>query len=142
MQLALQLSLLVQLPVAQGSLNGSPAYLMTSGGLPRPHLVQLLYEHLLLTGSHSMLNNVQMSSTRPVSLPLHVLSDVLPTLILNTKACSRPPLKLLIINSITKLLHYDKDSAKTLMAKLSEHWHNLSTIVAQLHMLTAMHQLA
>ena len=45
-QLALQLSLLVQLPITQGGLDGSAAYLTTSGSLPTPHLVQLLHSHL------------------------------------------------------------------------------------------------
>ena len=47
---------------------------------------------------------------------LHVLSDMLPTSVLNAKACSHPPLKLLLINSIAELLHYNADSAKMSMA--------------------------
>src|SRR6267154_2280313 len=43
-QLALQLSLLVQLPVDQGGLNGSACYLTTSASLPTPRLIQLLHE--------------------------------------------------------------------------------------------------
>ena len=39
MQLALQLLLLIQLPVAQCGLNVLAAYLTTSSGLPTPHLV-------------------------------------------------------------------------------------------------------
>ena len=129
-QLALQLSLLVQLPVAQGGLSGSEAYLMTSGGLPTPHLVQLLHEHPRLAGSRSTLDNIQTRSTRTVSSLLHVLSDVLAVSILNTKARSRPPLNPLVIDSIAELLHYDEDGAKTSTATLSEPLRNLSAIVA------------
>ena len=83
-----------------------------------------------------------MSTTRMATSLLHVLSDVLPTLILNAKSCSRLPLKLLIIDSIARLLHYDKEGGKTSMATLSEHSHNLSTIATHLHALTVTHQLA
>jgi DNA repair protein RAD57 len=146
-QLALQLSLLVQLPVAQGGLNGSAAYLTTSGGLPTPRLVQLLHEHPLLAGSRSTLDDVQTSTTRTVSSLLHVLSDVLPASILlnnskDAKARSRPPLKLLVIDSIAELLHYDEEGGKTSTATLSERSRNLSAIAAQLHALAATHQLA
>ena len=148
-QLALQLSLLVQLPVAQGGLNGSAAYLTTSGGLPTPRLVQLLHEHPLLAGSSSTLDDIQTSTTRTVSSLLHVLSDVLPASILlnnnkskDAKARSRPPLKLLVIDSIAELLHYDEEGGKTSTATLSERSRNLSAIAAQLHALAATHQLA
>ncbi|KAI0287916.1 hypothetical protein BC826DRAFT_865123, partial [Russula brevipes] len=77
-QLALQLSLLVQLPVAQGGLNGSACYLTTSTGLPTSRLVQLLHEHPLLAGSRCTLDNIQTSATRSVSSLLHLLSDALP----------------------------------------------------------------
>ena len=142
-QLALQLSLLVQLPVAQGGLDGSAAYLTTSGGLPTPRLVQLLHSHPQLAGSCSTLDNVQTSTTRTVSSLLHVLSAVLPASILAAKARSRPPpLKLLVIDSVAELLHYDEDGGKTSTATLSERSRNLSAIAAQLHTLAATHQLA
>ena len=89
-----------------------------------------------------MLNNIQMNPTRIVSSLPHILSDMLPALILNTKACLCLLLKLLIINSITELLHHDEDGAKMSTASLSKCSCNLSTIVVQLHTLTAMHQLA
>ena len=143
-QLALQLSLLVQLPVAQGGLDGSAAYLTTSGALPTPRLVQLLHSHPQLAGSCSTLDNVQTSTTRTVSSLLHVLSAVLPASILAAKARSRsrPPLKLLVIDSVAELLHYDEDGGKTSTATLSERSRNLSAIAAQLHALAATHQLA
>ncbi|KAH9057123.1 hypothetical protein EDB83DRAFT_2206843, partial [Lactarius deliciosus] len=65
-QLALQLSLLVQLPVTQGGLNGSACYLTTSTGLPTPRLIELLHEHPLLVGSHCTLDNIQTSVTKSV----------------------------------------------------------------------------
>jgi len=153
-QLALQLSLLVQLPVAQGGLNGSALYLTTSGGLPTPRLVQLLHEHPLLAGSRCTLDNVQTSSTKTVSSLLHILSDVLPASILNNTntsaaaggaraaAPSRPPLKLLVVDSLAELLHHDDDGAKTSTTTLAERSRNLSAIAAQLHALAATHQLA
>ena len=151
-QLALQLSLLVQLPVAQGGLNGSAIYLTNSGGgLPTPRLVQLLHEHPLLAGSRCTLDNVQTSTTKSVSSLLHLLSDVLPASIVNAakaaaaagrSAPSRPPLKLLVIDSLAELLHHDDDGAKTSTSTLAERSRNLSAIAAHLHALAATHQLA
>ncbi|KAH9967860.1 hypothetical protein BC827DRAFT_1122374, partial [Russula dissimulans] len=77
-QLALQLSLLVQLPVSQGGLNGSACYLTTSAGLPTPRLIQLLHEHPLLAGSQCNLDNIQTSATKSVSSLLYALSEVIP----------------------------------------------------------------
>jgi DNA repair protein RAD57 len=144
----------VQLPVAQGGLNGSALYLTTSGGLPTPRLVQLLHEHPLLAGSRCTLDNVQTSPTKTVSSLLHVLSDVLPASLLNNNnnknattttdraRSARPPLKLLVVDSIAELLHHDEDGAKTSTSTLAERSRNLSAIAAQLHALAATHQLA
>ncbi|KAI0282544.1 hypothetical protein BGY98DRAFT_912294, partial [Russula aff. rugulosa BPL654] len=87
-QLALQLSLLVQLPVDQGGLNGSACYLTTSASLPTPRLIQLLHEHPLLVGSRCTLDNIQTSATKSVSSLLHALSEIIPA---SYKRCQRPP---------------------------------------------------
>jgi DNA repair protein RAD57 len=137
-QLALQLSLLVQLPVAQGGLNGSACYLTTSAGLPTPRLVELLHEHPLLAGSHCNLDNIQTSATKTVTSLLHALSEVLPASIHAAKARSKP-LKLLIIDSLADLLLED---TKTSATTLSDRSRNLSAIAAQLHTLATAHQLA
>jgi DNA repair protein RAD57 len=143
----------VQLSIAQGGLNGSALYLTTSGGLPTPRLVQLLHEHPLLAGSRCTLDNVQTSPTKTVSSLLHILSDVLPASLLNNNnknattttdraRSARPPLKLLVVDSIAELLHHDEDGAKTSTSTLAERSRNLSAIAAQLHALAATHQLA
>ncbi|KAH9985579.1 hypothetical protein BJV77DRAFT_1031970 [Russula vinacea] len=75
-QLALQLSLLVQLPIEQGGLNGSACYLTTSTSLPTPRLIQLLHEHPLLAGSRCTLDNIQTSATKSL-LIIDSLADVL-----------------------------------------------------------------
>ncbi|KAI0255400.1 P-loop containing nucleoside triphosphate hydrolase protein [Lactifluus subvellereus] len=136
-QLALQLSLLVQLPVAQGGLDGSACYLTSSTNLPTPRLVELLHEHPLLAGSHCNLDNIQTSATKTVTSLLYVLSEVLPASIDAAKARSRP-LKLLIIDSLADLLLEDKTSTAT----LADRSRNLSAIAARLHALAAAHQLA
>lgn len=136
-QLALQLSLLVQLPIAQGGLNGLACYLTSSAGLPTPRLVELLHEHPLLAGSHCNLDNIQTSATKTVTSLLYVLSEVLPASIDAAKARSRP-LKLLIIDSLADLLLEDKTSTAT----LADRSRNLSAIAAHLHALAATHQLA
>ncbi|KAI0303391.1 P-loop containing nucleoside triphosphate hydrolase protein, partial [Multifurca ochricompacta] len=137
-QLALQLSLLVQLPVTQGGLNGSACYLTTSTSLPTPRLIELLHENPLLLGSHCNLDNVQTSVIKSVNSLLYVLSQVLPATIDAAKARFMP-LKLLIIDSLADLLLEDKISTTTTLADRSR---NLSAIAAQLHALAATHQLA
>ena len=134
----MQLSLLVQLPVAQGGLDGSACYLTTSASLPTPRLVELLHEHPLLAGSHCNLDNIQTSATKTVTSLLHALSEVLPASIDAAKARSKP-LKLLIIDSLADLLLED---TKTSTTTLSERSRNLSAIAVQLHALAATHQLA
>jgi DNA repair protein RAD57 len=137
-QLALQLSLLVQLPVEQGGLNGSACYLTTSTGLPTPRLIQLLHEHPLLAGSRCTLDNIQTSATKSVASLIHALSEILPASIKAAKARSTP-LKLLIIDSLADVLLED---AKVSTATLADRSCNLSAIAAQLHALAATHQLA
>ncbi len=135
--MALQLSLLVQLPVAQGGLNGSACYLTTSTSLPTPRLIELLHEHPLLVGSHCTLDNIQTSVTKSVDSLLYALSEVLPALMDAANARSMP-LKLLVIDSLAELLLEDKISTAT----LAERSRNLSAIAAQLHALAATRQLA
>lgn len=133
----MQLSLLVQLPVAQGGLNGSACYLTTSTGLPTPRLIELLHEHPLLVGSHCTLDNIQTSVTKSVDSLLYALSEVLPALMDAANARSMP-LKLLVIDSLAELLLEDKVSTAT----LADRSRNLSAIAAQLHTLAATRQLA
>ncbi|KAI0003243.1 P-loop containing nucleoside triphosphate hydrolase protein [Russula compacta] len=140
-QLALQLSLLVQLPVAQGGLDGSACYLTTSASLPTPRLLQLLHEHPLLARSRCSLDNIQTSATKSVSSLLFALSEVLPASI-NAAAANKArskPLKLLIIDSLAELLLED---TKMSTATLADRSRNLSAIAARLHALATTHQLA
>ncbi|KAF8497048.1 P-loop containing nucleoside triphosphate hydrolase protein [Russula emetica] len=137
-QLALQLSLLVQLPIDQGGLNGSACYLTTSSSLPTPRLIQLLHEHPLLAGSRCTLDNIQTRATKSVSSLLHALSEIIPASI--NAAKGRPaPLKLLIIDSLADLLMEDAKISTTTLADRSR---NLSAIAAQLHALASTYQLA
>jgi DNA repair protein RAD57 len=137
-QLALQLSLLVQLPIDHGGLSGSACYLTTSTSLPTPRLIQLLHQHPLLAGSRCTLDNIQTSATKSVSSLLHALTDILPASINAAKARSAP-LKLLIIDSLADVLMED---AKISTATLADRSRNLSAIAAQLHALATTHQLA
>lgn len=144
-QLALQLSLLVQLPVAQGGLDGSACYLTTSASLPTPRLLQLLHEHPLLARSRCSLDNIQTSATKSVSSLLFALSEVLPASInaaaaaAANKTRSSKPLRLLVIDSLAEVLLED---TKMSTATLADRSRNLSAIAAQLHALATTHQLA
>ncbi|KAI0050003.1 P-loop containing nucleoside triphosphate hydrolase protein, partial [Auriscalpium vulgare] len=77
-QLALQLSLVVQLPRARGGLAGSACYLTTASGLPTTRLVQLLREHPLLAGSAASLDGIHTLETKTIDTLLAALSSVLP----------------------------------------------------------------
>ncbi|KAI0262889.1 Rad51-domain-containing protein [Gloeopeniophorella convolvens] len=136
-QLALQLSLLVQLPVSEGGLDGSACFLTTSSTLPTSRLAEILQEHPLLVDSNCTLDNIQTSTTKSVDALLYALTDILPTSMEKAKAKSKP-LKLLIIDSLADIFLDDKTSTATLIDRS----HKLSAIGGQLHALAATHQLA
>ncbi|EGN96037.1 hypothetical protein SERLA73DRAFT_185531, partial [Serpula lacrymans var. lacrymans S7.3] len=83
-QLALQLSLLVQLPTALGGVLGSSCYLTSSSTLSTERLDQLLHAHPLLSLSLCDLKNVHTISTSSPELLFHVLSTILPQFISDT----------------------------------------------------------
>ncbi|KAK0459483.1 uncharacterized protein EV420DRAFT_1674295 [Desarmillaria tabescens] len=77
-QLALQLSLLVQIPPRLGGLLGSTCYLTTSSVLPTVRLLDILDAHPLLSPSLCGLHDVHTMSCPTIPVLIHVLSSTLP----------------------------------------------------------------
>ncbi|KAI0060892.1 P-loop containing nucleoside triphosphate hydrolase protein [Artomyces pyxidatus] len=115
-QLALQLSLFVQLPISQ----------------------EILERHPLLFGSACSLSKIQTQETKSVDKLVFVLSNVLPTLIDSSNDRSTP-IKLLVIDSLAELLLEDD---KTSTVRLSERSKSLSAVASLLHVLANRYRLA
>ncbi|KZV65848.1 hypothetical protein PENSPDRAFT_586196, partial [Peniophora sp. CONT] len=81
-QLALQLSLCVQLSVAKRGLAGSTCYLTTYTGLPTPRLVEIYSEHPAFSNLQlNALENITTLSTKSPEYLKTVLSTQLPALL-------------------------------------------------------------
>jgi DNA repair protein RAD57 len=139
-QLALQLSLCVQLPPELGGISGSACYLTTSSKLPTSRLLQLIDTHPLLSHSLCGLSGIQTLSTETIPKLLFVLSNSLPLLLrTNANDPSRKEVKLLVIDALAELFHStDKTSTTTLV----ERARNISEISKLLHSLASKHRIA
>jgi hypothetical protein len=111
-QLALQLALAVQLPVARHGLNGAACYLTISAGLPTPRLLELAQKHPALRGAAN-LAHVYTPETRSVKALLGVLSTALPLLIDRRPNARR--VRLLVIDALADLF---REKSKTTMTQL------------------------
>lgn len=139
-QLALQLSLMVQLPSRLGGLSGSACYLTTSSQLPTQRLVQMCESHPLLSPKLCGLGDVLTLATETIPKLLLVLSKHLPGLIrrLSNDAHSKS-LKLLVIDSLAELFHV---ADKTTTTTLVDRSRSITEVSALLHYLASEHQIA
>ncbi|TDL27207.1 hypothetical protein BD410DRAFT_704989, partial [Rickenella mellea] len=80
-QLALQLSLLVQVPTNLGGLSGSACYLTSSATLQTKRLNQLISEHPLLSTDVCGLSDIHTNMVSTVPILLHTLEVKLPLLV-------------------------------------------------------------
>jgi DNA repair protein RAD57 len=135
-QLALQLALAVQLPVARHGLNGAACYLTTSAGLPTPRLLELAQKHPTLRGAAS-LAHVHTLETRSVEALLGVLSTALPLLIDRRPNARR--VRLLVVDALADLFRED---TKTTTAQLVVRSRALADVSRALHGLASAHALA
>ncbi|KAF9495990.1 P-loop containing nucleoside triphosphate hydrolase protein [Pleurotus eryngii] len=136
-QLALQLSLLVQLPPRLGGLSSSACYITTSSTLPTTRLLQILNAHPLLSSTLCGLSNVHTISTPTIAALLQILSTTLPQF-LASKPNDRP-IKLIVIDSLAELFH---TSAQTTTNTLVERSRSVSEISVCLHTLASKYQVA
>lgn len=139
-QLALQLSLLVQVDPTLGGVLGSACYLTTHATLPTKRLAQISEEHALLSPSICSLSDVHTMTTPTHELLMHALSVTLPAL--QKELVSDPhrkPIKLIVIDSISALFHTaEKHNSSTLIQRSKA----LVELSAKLHTLASLHNIA
>lgn len=139
-QLALQLSLLVQLPSRLGGVLGSAFYLTVASQLQTTRMEQILNTHPLLSPSLCSFANIQHASVPTIDKLIFVLSKSLPQYIsANDQKSSSRPLKLIVIDAIAELFHTSK---RTTTQFLVERSRRLSEIGTLLHLLASKHQIA
>ncbi|CAE6411197.1 unnamed protein product [Rhizoctonia solani] len=139
-QLALQLSLTVQLPESEHGLNGSSLYLTTLNRLSTSRLLEMISSHPVLSAHQSTvsLDNIATQHAPDVDKLTVLLTTLLPV---HVKTCRDRgcPLRLLVIDSMTALFR-DKQAnqPQTLYAR-SE---SLNAVGALLHQIASTHELA
>ncbi|KAK0197350.1 Rad51B protein [Armillaria mellea] len=139
-QLALQLSLLVQIPPRLGGLLGSTCYLTTSSVLPTARLLNILDAHPLLAPSLCGLHDVHTMSCPTIPVLIHVLSGTLPQFVDSklTDPASKP-VKLLVIDALGELFHTtDKTTTQTLVQRSRD----IAEVSSLLHILSSKYKIA
>jgi Rad51 len=139
-QFALQVSLLVQLPIDKGGLSGSACYLTTNGTLPTSRLLEMAQEwQELVTPDTCNLENVHTRSTTSIPELRHILSHAIPSLIQNLSSTSSShPLHLLVLDSISALF---RTNTKTTSKTLFERSRELIDVALMLHHLASTYHL-
>jgi len=139
-QLALQLSLLVQLPPKLGGISGSACYLTTQTELETRRLVTLLDTHPLLSPSVCNMNDIQTVRATTIPLLQKVITDVLPPLIMSRiQDHSKKAVRLVVIDSIADLFPYVEKTTATTLAERSR---SLAEISMVLHRIAREFQIA
>ncbi|KAK2460562.1 hypothetical protein APHAL10511_007032 [Amanita phalloides] len=139
-QLALQLSLFVQIAPDVGGIDGSCCYLTTSSKLPTRRLLQILQNRKVLSSSSCSLDNVHTIATPSTSALLHVLSQTLEGFIQQqNQTTGVKPVKLIVIDALAELFH---DMEKTTTATLVERSRKVAEISTILHALAAEYRIA
>lgn len=138
-QLALQLSLLVQLPHDLGGISGSACYITIASHLQTSRLQQILDAHPLLSSSFCTFSDVQTVQTPTIPRLIHALSTFLPQYIdTASKNASSKPIRLLIIDALNELFHsFGKTTTKTLVERSRQ----ISKISSHLHLLASKYRL-
>ncbi|KAJ7219052.1 P-loop containing nucleoside triphosphate hydrolase protein, partial [Mycena pura] len=139
-QMALQLLLLVQIPVNLGGLSGSACYITINTTLQTARLLQMVDSHPLLSQETCSLDDIQTISSPTLPILVTVLSTILPGLIASRDKDPRlKPVKLLVIDALADLFHA---SEKTTTATLIERSQNIAEISTLLHALANTHNIA
>jgi len=139
-QLALQLSLFVQLPKDLGGLSGSTCYLTTSSKLPTARLLQILQCDEILSSSSCGLENVHTISVPTVASLQYIVTTTLPAFIKQRSLNQdTKPVRLVIIDALGELFHSEN---KTTTSTLVERSKNITILSAALRELAHIHQIA
>ncbi|KAG8691397.1 hypothetical protein FRC11_004397 [Ceratobasidium sp. 423] len=139
-QLALQLSLTVQLPESEHGLDGSSLYLTTLNRLSTSRLLEMVSSHPILSAHQSTisLDNIATQHASDVDKLTVLLTSLLPT---HVATCQErgSPLRLLVIDSMTALF---RDKQTTQPQTLYHRSESLNAIGALLHQIATRHELA
>ncbi|KAF9232979.1 P-loop containing nucleoside triphosphate hydrolase protein [Melanogaster broomeanus] len=139
-QLALQLSLFVQLPSELGGVSGSACYITIASHLQTTRMEQIINAHPLLSPSSCSFSDVQTVQTSTIEKLIYVLSTFLPRYIdAASKDPSSKPLKLLVIDALAELFH---SLGKTTTKTLIERSRRISEISTLLHVLASKYRIA
>jgi DNA repair protein RAD57 len=139
-QLALQLSLTVQLPSKLGGLSGSTCYLTTSSQLPTERLVQICENHPSLSPEICGLHEIRTLTAETIPKLVLVLSKHLPELILKlSNDSASKPVRLLVIDSLAELFH---SAGRTSTNTLVERSRGIIQVSQLLHGLASKNMIA
>ncbi|TFK42933.1 hypothetical protein BDQ12DRAFT_299919 [Crucibulum laeve] len=139
-QLALQLSLCIQLPRSMGGLEGSACYLTTSSTLPTARLHQISRTRNIFSGDVCGLAHVHTISTPTISVLINVLINILPSFISSQASnSSMKPVRILVIDALAELFH---SSPQTSSSTLFERSKNISEISLLLHNIATAYHIA
>ncbi|KAF9066871.1 P-loop containing nucleoside triphosphate hydrolase protein [Rhodocollybia butyracea] len=143
-QLALRMSLLVQLSSKFGGLSGSACFLLTSGKLPTSRIMDICENHPLLASSEQCgLDDIHTMPVPNVEFMIHGLSKLLPDfvqrkLIEHESNSTIKPIRLVIIDALGELFHSsDKTSSQTLVQRS----HNITEISSHLHSIASKYSI-
>ncbi|KAJ3969130.1 P-loop containing nucleoside triphosphate hydrolase protein [Lentinula raphanica] len=135
-QLALRMSLLVQLSTELNGLAGSACYLLTSGKLPTSRIVEISQHHPLLASSDECgLGDIHTMTIPSIDFLIQTLSSLLPNFIeqkleQHKLKATVKPVRLVVIDALGELFHSsDKTSTQTLVKRAK----NVNEISAHLH---------
>ncbi|KAF5376563.1 hypothetical protein D9757_008277 [Collybiopsis confluens] len=141
-QLALRMSLLVQLSPRDGGLAGSTCYLLTSGNLPTSRLLQISENHPLLASSgQSSLDDIHTMPIPTVDFLIQALEKLLPNFIQQKSNqhhsdSTVKPVRMIVIDALGELFHSsEKTSAQTLIHRSQK----IAQISISLHSLASTH---
>ncbi|CAE6447019.1 unnamed protein product [Rhizoctonia solani] len=139
-QLALQLSLTVQLPESEHGLEGSSLYLTTLNRLITSRLLEMITSHPILSAHRSTvsMDNIATQHASDVDKLTVLLTSLLPV---HVAACRDrgSPLRLLVIDSMTALF---RDKQATQSQSLYARSEALNAVGALLHQIAISHELA
>ncbi|KAH8108475.1 P-loop containing nucleoside triphosphate hydrolase protein [Phellopilus nigrolimitatus] len=138
-QLALQLSLLVQVRPILGGLSGSACYITTHAKLPTKRLDQLVSKHPLLSSSVCSLSDIHTVAVPTIDLLIYTLKFTLPALQRKLSEDSAKPIRLVVIDSISALFHTTEKPSTSALFERSRALSDLSRI---LHTVAAEDQIA
>ncbi len=136
-QLALHLSLMIQLPERLGGLSGSTCYLSTSSSLPTERLIELINSHPRLSSALCGLEAIHTMPCPTIPLLLHILSETLPPFI--EQQSHSEPVRLLVIDALGELFH---TTDKTTKSTLVERSVDIAQISGLLHSIASTHNIA